>query len=135
MYVDRLGPERGPSLNRFGDLARAGVPLVLGSDSPVTPLDPWGGVRAAVHHRTPGQGIGYAAAFDAHTRAGHWSVGDHESGRVEMGAPATYAVWAAAVVDDDGWPDLTTGLTPSCLRTVVRGTLVHDAGAIEEVTA
>lgn len=135
MYVDRLGPTRGPGLNPFADLQRAGVPLVLGSDSPVTPFDPWGGVRGAVLHRTESQRIGIASAFDAHTRAGHASVGDTASGVLAVGAPATYAIWAAALVDDDGWPDLTTGLTPTCLRTVSRGTVLHDAGALEEVAA
>ncbi|MGD9956598.1 MAG: amidohydrolase [Candidatus Nanopelagicales bacterium] len=135
MYVDRLGPERGPSLNPYADLHTAGVPLVLGSDSPVTPFDPWGGVRGALLHRTERQRIGLAAAFDAHTRAGHDSVGDRESGVVAVGAPATYAIWAAALVDDDGWPDLTTGHTPTCLRTVLRGRVLHDAGALEEVAA
>jgi predicted amidohydrolase YtcJ len=135
MYVDRLGPGRGPGLNPYGDLQRAGVPLVLGSDSPVTPFDPWGGVRGAVLHRTADQRIDVASAFDAHTRAGHDSVGDSASGTIAVGAPATYAIWAVALTDDDGWPDLTTGLTPTCLRTVVRGTVLHDAGALEEVAA
>lgn len=34
---------------RFLDLLRAGVPLVLGSDAPVAPLDPWLAMAAAVH--------------------------------------------------------------------------------------
>ncbi len=135
MYVDRLGPSRGPSLNPYGDLHRAGVPLVLGSDSPVTPFDPWGGVRGAVLHRTPAQRIDVATAFDAHTRAGHASVGDHGSGLITVGAPATYAIWAVGVADDQGWPDLSTGFTPTCLRTTVRGTVLFDAGALEEVAA
>ncbi len=33
----------------FGDMARAGVQLRLGSDAPVSPLDPWLGISAAVH--------------------------------------------------------------------------------------
>ncbi|WP_291377481.1 amidohydrolase family protein [Demequina sp.] len=33
----------------YGDLARAGVQLRLGSDAPVSPLDPWLGISAAVH--------------------------------------------------------------------------------------
>lgn len=135
MYVDRLGPLRGPALNPFGDLVRAGVPLVLGSDTPVTPFDPWGGIRGATLHRTASQRIDLATAFEAHTRAGHASVGDAESGVVAVGAPATYSIWAVAVTDDDGWPDLTTGLRPTCLRTAQRGTVVHDAGALEEVAA
>ena len=135
MYVDRLGPTRGPALNPFSTMAAAGVPLVLGSDSPVTPLDPWGTVRAAVHHRTPAHALDLVAAFDAHTRAGHAAVGDAASGRLEVGAPATYAVWAADF-DSTGWPDLSTGAaSPTCLRTVVRGATVHDSGQLEEVAA
>lgn len=34
---------------RFRDLADAGVPLLLGSDSPVAPVDPWLAMAAAVH--------------------------------------------------------------------------------------
>ncbi len=33
----------------YGDLARAGVHLRMGSDAPVSPLDPWFGISAAVH--------------------------------------------------------------------------------------
>ena len=135
MYVDRLGADRGPALNPFATMASAGVPLVLGSDSPVTPLDPWGAVRAAVQHRTPAHAIDLVAAFDAHTRAGHAAVGDTASGRLEVGAPATYAVWTADF-DSTGWPDLSAGAaSPTCLRTVVRGATVHDSGQLEEVAA
>jgi predicted amidohydrolase YtcJ len=53
MYARRLGADRARTLNPFAALLRAGVPLAFGSDSPVTPLDPWGTVRAAAFHRTP----------------------------------------------------------------------------------
>jgi predicted amidohydrolase YtcJ len=156
MYADRLGPERGTGLNPFSRMASAGIPLVLGSDAPVTPLDPWGGVLAAVRHRTAAHRIDPRTAFDAHTRTAHVAVGDGESGRLVAGAPATYAVWAADF-DSSGWtellqrvptgrpqdqPDGTTldaphpgVVSPTCLRTVVRGTTVHDSGALEEVAA
>jgi predicted amidohydrolase YtcJ len=88
-----------------------------------------------VLHRTPAQRLDVATAFDAHTRAGHASVGDHASGLIAVGAPATYTIWAVGVADDDGWPDLTTGFTPTCLRTALRGTVLFDAGALEEVAA
>ena len=74
LYAQRLGPERGVRLNPLATLASAGVGLALGSDAPVTPLDPWAAVRAAVHHRTPGQGISPRAAFTAATR-GAWRAG------------------------------------------------------------
>ncbi|MYS13127.1 amidohydrolase family protein, partial [Streptomyces sp. SID4982] len=51
MYARRLGVERARTLNPYAALLRAGVPLAFGSDSPVTPLDPWGTVRAAAFHR------------------------------------------------------------------------------------
>ena len=57
MYAERLGVERALATNPFAGLADAGVALALGSDAPVTPLDPWGGVHAAVDHRTPGSGL------------------------------------------------------------------------------
>ncbi|EST24480.1 hypothetical protein N566_24945, partial [Streptomycetaceae bacterium MP113-05] len=65
MYARRLGADRARTLNPYAALLRAGVPLALGSDSPVTPLDPWGTVRAAAFHRTHGHRISARAAFTA----------------------------------------------------------------------
>src|SRR6185503_13883126 len=76
-------------------LAAAGVSLALGSDAPVTALDPWAAVRAAAHHRTPGSGISARAAFAAATR-GAWRAGgtrDGVAGTLIPGAPGSYAVW------------------------------------------
>lgn len=143
MYVSRLGPERAAAMNPFARFAAAGVPMCLSSDAPVTPLDPWGGVRAAVRHQTPGFALSPKAAFAAATRGGWRAAGDDESGVLTVGAPATFAVWDAppvepATADDrisawatDPWwsltglPDLDT--TPRCLRTVVRGRTVFDS--------
>ncbi len=135
MYAERLGTDRGTQLNPYAALHAADVPLVLGSDAPVTPLDPWGTVRAAVNHRTATSAIDLLTAFDAHTRAAHAAVGDTTAGRLAVGAPATYAVWTADF-DPTGWPDLSPGaVRPICQRTVVRGTTVHDSGELEEVAA
>ena len=140
MYVSRLGAERAAGLNPFAAFAREGVVMAFGADSPVTPLDPWGGVRAAVRHRTPGLGVSPRAAFLAATRGGRRAVGDDEGGVIAPGAEATFAVWdttplpprptderIAGWSTDAGWseaglPDVTT--TPDCLRTVVRGRTV-----------
>src|SRR5690606_26933141 len=40
LYARRLGADRAAGMNPFAALAAAGVPLALGSDAPVTPLDP-----------------------------------------------------------------------------------------------
>ncbi len=95
LYAQRLGPERALALNPYATLAAAGVGLALSSDTPVTPLEPWAAVRAAVHHRTPGAGISPRAAFTAATR-GAWRAGgvrDGLAGTLVPGAPASYAIW------------------------------------------
>ncbi|AWI29281.1 amidohydrolase [Streptomyces sp. ICN441] len=144
MYAQRLGIERARTLNPYAALLRAGVPLAFGSDSPVTPVDPWGTVRAAAFHRTPEHRISVRAAFTAHTRGGWRAVGRDDGGALVPGAPADYAVWRTGglVVQapDDrvarwstdprsgtpGLPDLTPGNPlPECLRTVVLGQTVY----------
>lgn len=140
MYARRLGVERARTLNPFAALLRAGVPLAFGSDSPVTPLDPWGAVRAAAFHRTPEHRVSVRAAFTAHTRGGWRAVGRDDAGVLVPGAPADYAVWRTGALlvqaPDDrvarwstdprsgtpGLPDLTPGGdVPVCQRTVVGG--------------
>jgi predicted amidohydrolase YtcJ len=95
MYAERLGEERAAGCNPFAELADAGVALALGSDAPVTPLDPWGGVHAAVDHRTPGSGLRPFDAFDAATHGGWYAVRrEHPVGPLAVGAPADLALWA-----------------------------------------
>ncbi|WP_330295304.1 amidohydrolase [Streptomyces sp. NBC_00503] len=140
MYADRLGAERARTLNPYAALLKAGVPLAFGSDAPVTPLDPWGAVRAAAFHRTPAHRVSVRAAFAAHTRGGWRAMGRDDAGILVPGAPADYAVWRTAELvvqaPDDrvarwstdprsgtpGLPDLTPGTDlPVCLATVVGG--------------
>lgn len=148
MYAERLGAERARTLNPYAALLRAGVPLALGSDSPVTPLDPWGTVRAAAFHRTPEHRVSVRAAFTAHTRGGWRAIGRDDAGVLVPGAPADYAVWETGdlvvqvpdhrVADwstdprsgTPGLPDLTPGAPlPVCLRTVVGGREVYASPA------
>jgi predicted amidohydrolase YtcJ len=97
MYAERLGPERAAATNPLADLSAAGVALALGSDAPVTPLDPWGGVHAAVDHRTPGSGMRPFDAFDAATFGGRYAArAEHPAGPLAVGAPATLALWRTA---------------------------------------
>lgn len=96
-YAARVGPTRAEGLSPFADLAGAGVPLAFGSDAPVTRLDPWAGVLAAMSHVDPDQRISARAAFRAHTRGG-WRIAglDHTgAGQLRVGAPAHLAVWRA----------------------------------------
>ena len=139
MYAERLGAERAATMNPYAAMATAGVALAFGSDAPVTPLDPWGGVRAAVRHRTPGSGLAARAAFTAHTRGGWRAAGRDDTGELVPGAPATFAIWQVegelvvqapdervagwstdARAGVSGLPDL-DGPDPVCLSTVVTG--------------
>ncbi|MBP2381705.1 amidohydrolase [Brachybacterium sacelli] len=47
--TESVWPGHGDRAFRLRDLLTAGVPLVLGSDAPVAPLDPWLAMAAAVH--------------------------------------------------------------------------------------
>lgn len=145
MYAERLGPDRARTLNPYAALLRAGVPLAFGSDAPVTPMDPWGALRAAAFHHTPEHRISVRAAFAAHTRGGWRALGRDDGGVLVPGAPADYALWRTGELvvqtPDDRvarWstdprsatpalPDLTPGAAlPTCLRTVVAGRTVYD---------
>ncbi|WP_336921240.1 amidohydrolase [Aquipuribacter sp. SD81] len=152
LYARRLGAHR--RLNRVGALAGAGVPLAFGSDSPVTPLDPWGTVAAAAFHHDDAERVSARAAFAASTRGAHRAAFDdrhvHDSlGVLVPGAPADLAVWEAGELvvqapDDriQAWstdprsrvpalPDLGPGAPrPRCLATVVAGRTVHDTGDV-----
>jgi len=103
-------------MNPYAMLAAVGVPLAFGSDSPVTPLDPWRAVRAAAGHTAAASALPLPAALAAHTVGGHHAArtGDPLAGRLVPGAPASYAVW-----DDVAAP------RPRCVRTVRRGRVVH----------
>ena len=118
-------------------MAAAGAPLALGSDSPVTPVDPWGAVRAAVHPHVQRHALTARAALAAHCRGGWRAAGadGDGSGMLAPGTPASYAVFAtteAAGGDPLGLPDLTPGRPlPRCLRTVLRGRQLYDTGELE----
>lgn len=145
-YESRLGPTRAATLHDFAMLVRSGVSLALGSDSPVTEIDPWEWVRAAVWHHRSESRISARAAFAAATRGGWRAARRDDAGMLAVGAPATYAVWAAedlVVQAPDarvanwstdprsgtpGLPRLDPGTpTPTCLATVLDGRAIFVA--------
>lgn len=136
MYAARLGQQRALAAVPLADMAAAGVQLAFGSDSPVTALDPWGGVRAAVAHHNPAQRLGVEAAFEAHTSAGY-RLARRPGGRIAPGEPATYVIWEDPLAADRTWgpgglPDLgdRSDPTPIARRTVVDGHVAFDRTSI-----
>ncbi|TDW22282.1 amidohydrolase [Kribbella kalugense] len=144
MYAERVG-DRWQGMNPFGSLARAGVVLAFGSDSPVTELGGWEAVRAAAFHHEKSERITVRAAFQAHTRGGWRAAGIDDAGVLAPATAATYAIWqtdADLVVQTPdervaAWstdpragvpvlPDLSEG-TPTCLRTAVGGRVIYEA--------
>lgn len=149
LYEQRLG-SRQLGMNRFGSFYAAGVPICFGSDSPVTPLRPWSGVRACLEHSNPAEQISARAAFLGHTRAG-WRAARYRNpmaGQLVPGAPASFAVWEVdelMVQVSDGrvqsWstdprartpllPALDTGTDPDCLLTVRDGRELFSRGVL-----
>jgi predicted amidohydrolase YtcJ len=119
MYAERLGAERAAATNPLADLAAADVAIALGSDAPVTPLDPWGGVHAAVDHRTPGSGMRPFDAFDAATHGGRYAArAEHPAGPLAVGAPASLALWETA---ESLSAALAGRLRPACRLLLVNG--------------
>ena len=101
MYAARLGADRvhgraggdaGP-MNPFATMMAAGMTVALGSDSPVTPFAPWEAVRACVNHHDESQRVSARSAFLAHTRGGWRAAGFDDRGYLDLGLPATFAVW------------------------------------------
>jgi predicted amidohydrolase YtcJ len=147
MYAQRLGAGRALEANPMGAMHGVGVALAFGSDSPVTPLDPWGSVRAAMAHFNPAYRMSARAAFAAHTRGGWRALGGspgergeprgrapvNSEGVLAPGAPATFAVWRTPAGVTGGLPTLVSSLPdepppalPTCRRTVLRGTVIFD---------
>jgi hypothetical protein len=132
MYAQRLGATRSMSANPIAALAGVGVALAFGSDSPVTPLDPWGSVRAAMSHHNPVHRVGVRTAFAAHTRGGWRAVCRDDEGVLAPGAPATFAVWQVGELASGlpvllgGEPEAPEPALPVCRRTVLRGEVIFD---------
>ena len=130
MYAARLGRDRVTGMNPFAAMAAAGMSLAFGSDTPVTPFAPWEAVHAAVNHHEPAQRISVETAFLAHTRGGWRVAGIDDRGFLDLGQPATFAVWSLgddAPTGTTGLPDMSPGAAlPTNLRTVIRGRTVFD---------
>lgn len=140
MAVARLGKRRAMWSFPFRTLQQAGVPLAMGSDWTVAPLDVFDSVRAAVHRALPGQApwermqrLSHAEALTAYTRgAAYAAFREAELGTLSVGFYADFVVLdgdslGLGLGRDDGndgdvesgWEDAAQGVKP--LSTYVGG--------------
>lgn len=146
LYAQRLGESRAAGMNGVGQFLSSGVPVVIGSDAPVTVASPWAAVKACLELSDPKARISARAAFMAHTRSGFRALGSSNpmAGQLVNGAEATFAIWDAAELSVQT-PDLRVSSwstdaragtpmlpvleddLPNCLRTVRAGRVIFDA--------
>lgn len=120
MYEARLGPERARTMNPYRTLADLGIPLAFGSDSNVTPMDPWAGVHAAQHRRVEEHALSRLEAVSASCLGGRYAARqDRYAGVVRAGMRADLAAWEG----DPFRADDPRGAR--CVLTVTRGIRAH----------
>ncbi len=97
MYELRLGAVRADRMNPVGELLAEGVLVAFGSDTPVTHINGWDTVAAAMNLRNVASQISARAAFKAHTMSGYRGVGESRpmAGMLVPGARADFAIWDA----------------------------------------
>lgn len=120
MYAQRVG-HRWQQMNPFRSMRQHGLVLAFGSDSPVTPIDPWAAVKAAMWHHNPEQQLSLREAMAAHTRGGWAAARVDDSGELGAGWRADLALWATEY-DDNGDPVIAPDHpTPRLKRTISAG--------------
>ena len=121
-YPQYIG-NRASRIDPIGSLHRAGVPLVGGSDSTVTPLDPILGVHSVVNHSRTEERLSVGEAIDMFTRgAAYASFLEGRLGQLEPGFEADLVVVDQNPFDIDPEELYDT----SVLMTISRGLVVFE---------
>jgi predicted amidohydrolase YtcJ len=103
----RLGTERARWAYAWRTLWDRGLRLGGSSDSPVEPLDPWTGLRAAVQRApatdfgrlTAGERLAPVESFQMYTRNAGPILGEPRLGTLEPGAPGDFLVLSVPSLD------------------------------------
>ncbi|WP_462417536.1 amidohydrolase [Kytococcus sp. Marseille-QA3725] len=128
LYGLRLG-DRWQRTNPWRTLDDLGVPVCFGSDSPVTPFDPWGAIRSCLAPRNDGGRLTAARALSLHTTGG-WAALGRVGGTIRRGGEADVTLWdvrpgPAELSELEPW---LLGCDPAAELTVVDGHVAHDSG-------
>jgi predicted amidohydrolase YtcJ len=120
MYASRLGPERAAWTNAYRALADHGIGVAFGSDSNVTPMDPWNTVHAAERRHRPEHAVSRLEAVSMSTLGGRNAARQERYvGVVRAGMRADLAVFEGdpyAADDPRGH---------RCVATIVNGRIAH----------
>jgi predicted amidohydrolase YtcJ len=93
LYAQRMGWERAKEMNRFGSMLAASMLVGAGSDSTVTPMDPFLQIASLREHHVTEEGLGKIEALRVATMGAHaLAHGPGLAGTCEPGAPADL-VW------------------------------------------
>ncbi|HEY1331705.1 MAG TPA: amidohydrolase family protein [Actinomycetota bacterium] len=119
LYEQRLGEERARAMNPFGTLVSRGLAIGVGSDSPITPLDPMYGVWALETHHDASQRMSRDEAVHLFT-VGSASLAhlEEKKGRLAPGMQADFAVYDADPMEVEDVRELRPILTVSRGREV-----------------
>jgi predicted amidohydrolase YtcJ len=130
-FVASLGEERASRIMPLRTYLEAGVPLALGSDSPVTTHNPFVGIYSAVTRRTvygrelgPEERVTREEALRGYTADSAWvTFEDHRKGSLTPGKLADIAVLDRDLLDvrDEELKEIFSVLT------IVGGRVVHDS--------
>ena len=104
MYERRLGWDRAHLMNRVRSCADRGIAIGIGSDSPITPLDPMAAVVALERHHDPAQRVPRGEALYLSTYGGARLA--HQEGKKGALEPGMHADFAAYDVDPTSEPDV-----------------------------
>ena len=93
LYARRMGWERAAGMNRFASMLNGGMMLGAGSDSTVTPLDPFLQIASMIEHKVEDEQLGRIEALRLMTN-GARAVADGPTlaGTLEPAAPADLVV-------------------------------------------
>lgn len=100
LYARRIGWARASRMNRFKTMIEAGLVVGAGSDSTVTPLDPFLQMASLRTHHVEEQRLDGFTALRAHTAGGHALAGDdRDRGRIAPGYLADLTLLSADPVE------------------------------------
>jgi predicted amidohydrolase YtcJ len=121
LYEERLGPARAMAAHPIRTMLDRGIEVGVGSDSPVTPLDPMLVLTALEQHHEPAQRLTRLEALKLHrvggARLGHQ---DGKKGALEPGRHADFAAYDRDPLEVPSLEGLRPILTVSLGREVFR---------------